>query len=226
MRREWAVLLLTLLLLLTAGCGTGSGPEEPESPPAETEEPKASPKEEPETPEAPSAQEPEASSLFTEMPKSFMFCSGAGAWSTTLEIDETGAFEGVFLDSDMGDHGESYPAGTRYVCEFSGQFTEPVQEDETTWTMEIEHIELGHPADNAEEYADDARYVYTGPYGLEEAEELRIYLPDTPADSLPEGFVHWIKGPYDWSPTEEGTLGIWGIYNVKEEFGFTVYPWA
>ena len=164
--------------------------------------------------------------LFAEMPLSYMFCSGAGAWSTTLDIDETGAFHGVFLDSDMGDSGEGYPAGTRYVCEFSGQFTEPVQEDETTWTMEIAHIELEHPADNAEEFADDARYVYTGPYGLEEAEELRIYLPDTPADSLPEGFVHWIQGPYDWTPTDEGTLGIWGIYNVKEELGFTVYPWV
>lgn len=222
MRRVWTALVLVLLFLFTAGCGTRRDTGEPEAPPAETEEPQVNPEEEPaEVPE-----DPEAASLFAEMPRSFMFCSGAGAWSTTLDIDGTGAFKGVFLDSDMGDSGENYPAGTRYVCEFSGQFTEPEQVDETTWSMKIETIELTHPADNTEEFADDARYIYSGPYGLENAEELLIYLPDTPADSLPEEFVHWIQGPYDWSPTDEGTLGIWGIYNVKEELGFTVYPWA
>lgn len=221
------VLLLCLLLLTACGGQTAeeTTPSE-DAPSAETPEDTGRPAENPEDTGKPAETQEDAVSLFAEMPLSYMFCSGAGAWSTTLDIDETGAFHGVFLDSDMGDSGEGYPAGTRYVCEFSGQFTEPVQEDETTWTMEIAHIELEHPADNAEEFADDARYVYTGPYGLEEAEELRIYLPDTPADSLPEGFVHWIQGPYDWTPTDEGTLGIWGIYNVKEELGFTVYPWV
>ena len=217
MRRLRTAALLCLLLVLTA-CGEAPPAEAPEAPP---------PAEAMDAPETPPEDVPEeVASLFAEMPRSFMFCSGAGAWSTTLDIDEEGGFEGVFLDADMGDSGEGYSAGTRYVCEFSGRFTWPEPVDETTWSMRIASIELEHPADNSEEFADGARYVYTGPYGLEEAEELLIYLPETPAEGLPEEFVHWIKGPYDWSPTDEGTLGIWGIYNVKEGLAFTMYPWV
>lgn len=210
------VFALALCLLLLAGCGkqgtqfrtavitTGGGTAED----AGTEEPAV-----------PDSTE-EHENLFEAMPESFQFSSGAGAWSTTLDIDETGAFEGAFLDFDMGDPDEGYPAGTRYVCEFRGQFTQPEPVDGTTWSMEIEAMELEHPADGAEEYADGVRYVYSGPYGLENAEELLIYLPDSPADSLPENFLNWIRGPYNWSPTEEGTLGIWGIYNVSQGYGF------
>ena len=81
-------------------------------------------------------------------------------------------------------------------------------------------MELEHPADGTEEYADGVRYVNSEPYGLEDAGELLIYSPESPADRLPEDFLFWVQAPYNWTPTEVGTLGLWGIYNTGEGYGF------
>ena len=214
------VFALALCLLLLAGCGrqgtqfstavvTTSG-----APAEETVEPAPEPEDQPDSGAAAELENP-----FEAMPEYFHFSSGVGAWSTELTIEADGAFTGLYVDSDMGDTGEGYH-GTRYVCGFSGRFTRPEPVDETTWSMEIESMELDHPADGAEEYADGVRYVYSEPYGLEDAEELLLYSPRTPAADLPEDFLNWIRGPYGWSPTEEGTLGIWGIYSVSQGYGF------
>ena len=36
--------------------------------------------------------------------REFLFCSGAGAWSTVLTIHEDGTFEGYYHDTDIGIH--------------------------------------------------------------------------------------------------------------------------
>ena len=84
-------------------------------------------------------------------------------------------------------------------------------------------MELEHPADGTEEYADGVRYVYSEPYGLEDAEELLVYSPRTPAESLPEDFLIWLRMPWGWEPEEDRTLGCWGIYNVSQGYGFTAF---
>lgn len=178
-------------------------------------------------PEAGPAEQPEAGAAYDEienpfevMPSYFQFTSGAGAWSTELTIETDGAFTGLFVDSDMGVAGEGYPDGTRYVCAFSGRFSQPEPVDGTTWSMEIESMELEHPADGTEEYADGVRYVYSEPYGLEDAEEILIYSPRTPAADLPEDFLNWLRMPWSWEPDEAGALGCWGIYNAVQGCGF------
>lgn len=178
-------------------------------------------------PEAEPAAQPEAGAACDEienpfeiMPRYFQFSSGVGAWSTELTLEAGGGFTGLFVDSDMGVSGEGYPDGTRYVCVFSGRFSQPEPVDETTWSMEIESMELEHPADGAEEYADGVRYVYSEPYGLEDAEELLLYAPRTPAEGLPENFLTWLRMPWSWEPDEDGNLGCWGIYNVSQGYGF------
>lgn len=211
---------LALCLLLLAGCAdqygavivTTNGGGSPESEEAQT------------APEEQAEPETEPENLFEVMPREYMFCSGAGAWSTTLTIETDGSFTGLFLDADMGDGGEMYPEGTRYVCNFSGKFTQPEKVDGTTYSMRIETIELERPADEAVEYADNVRYIYSGPYGLEEAEELLIYLPASKAADLPEGAIRAARGPYDWQAAGDGTLGLYVIYNAYEEHGFVEYP--
>lgn len=218
---KFRVLALVLCLCLLCGCGdqfrpavitTGGGDED------------APPQEEPEARESKDA-EPEPVNLFETIPGTYLFCSGAGGWGTELTLEADGSFTGVFHDSDMGvADPEKYPQGTRYLCAFSGKFTQPAQVDETTWSMEIETLELEHPDDGTEEYADGVRYIYSGPYGLEDAEEIRIYLPDTPAEGLLEDVLWAVRGPYDWKPTEEGTLGLTVLYNVSQAHGFVQYP--
>lgn len=203
------ILALLFCLLLLTGCG-----------PAENTSPSV-----PQEPETQSTLEPEPGNIFESIPASYMFCSGVGAWSTDLTIEPDGSFTGLFLDSDMGTADpEKYPGGTRYVCNFSGKFTQPVKVDDTTYSMRIESLEPAHPADESEEYADDVRYIYSGPYGLENAEELLIYLPDSKADDVPENVLWSAKGPYGWETAEDGTLGLYIIYNVSEEHGFVEYP--
>lgn len=151
--------------------------------------------------------------------------SGAGGWSTDLYLEADGSFTGQYHDADMGvADPERFPQGTWYICNFSGQFTRPVKIDETTWSTELASLEPEHPGGESEEYADGRRYIYTSPCGLENAEEIRIYLPDTPADGLSEDVLWAARGPYDWKPTAEGALGLTILYNVSQGCGFAEYP--
>lgn len=170
---------------------------------------------------------PAEGNLFETLPRMYLFCSGAGGWSTELTLETDGSFTGLHSDADMGDSDpEKYPDGTRYICRFSGRFARPVKLDETTYSMALESLELEHPDDGAEEYADGVRYVYCGPYGLENTQELIVYLPETPAATLPEEVLWAAKGPYDWQPTAEGTLGLTILFNRAEGQGFVQYPLA
>lgn len=150
--------------------------------------------------------------------REFWFASGAGAWSTVLSIHEDGTFEGEYHDSDMGDTGEGYPGGVMYLCEFSGKFTEPEKVDDYTYSMKIESIKTDQAPDT-EEIKDGIRYIYSGPYGLEEAEEILIYLPGSPFQELPEAYRSWVG--YGLSDTPDTKLPFYGLYNVAEELGFS-----
>lgn len=236
---KFRVLALALCLLLLSGCagrfGTvviatekngaptedaadgpqSGGQSKPEADSAALEEPSHSAE--------PSESAPEE--FFGTLPRTYMFCSGAGGWSTELTLEPDGCFTGLFLDADMGvSDPEKFPGGTRYICRFHGKFTQPAKVDETAYSMELESLELEHPDDESEEYADGVRYIYAGPYGLEGAAAIMIYLPGALAESLPEGVLRAVKGPYDWEPTEAGTLGLTVLYNVSQEQGFVQYP--
>lgn len=151
----------------------------------------------------------------------FWFSSGAGGWSTELTIDEDGFFSGNFHDSDMGSSGEGYPYGTMYWCDFSGQFSEPVKVNEYTYSAKIQSIQ------NEEETGksviiDEVRYIYSEPYGFDDAEEMLFYMPGAPLEELPEEFLRWV-GYYDLSETEETELPFTGMYNEAAEEGFCSY---
>lgn len=147
----------------------------------------------------------------------FWFGSGAGAWSTELSVYEDGSFEGLYHDSDMGSMDETYPEGTVYVCNFKGKFTQPERVNEYTYSVKIESIELENEPET-EELGDGRRYVYTDPYGLEDAEEILIYLPGAPIAELPEEFLSWMNA-YDLTDT----LPFYGLYNVVPQNGFSSF---
>ena len=68
------------------------------------------------------------------------FSSGAGGWSTDLQIQPDGTFTGVFHDSEMGETADEYPDGTVYYCEFSGKFSAAAQEDGSTWKLHVDEL--------------------------------------------------------------------------------------
>lgn len=149
----------------------------------------------------------------------FVFLSGAGAWQTVLYINDDGTFIGSYTDADMGDTGIHYPAGTVYSSAFKGKFTTPIKVNDYTYSMEIEHINLEKEMDTVE-IINGTRYIYTEPYGLENAKEIYIYTPHAPIKDLPEAFREWVGYP-DLNDLTEEYLPFYGLYNVESEYGFS-----
>lgn len=147
----------------------------------------------------------------------FRFSSGAGAWATELEIHEDGSFSGEYYDSDMGDRSENYPNGVQYRCDFSGQFTELEKVNAYTYSMKIAEMNYEKETDT-EEIKDGILYRYSEAYGLAGAENILIYLPNTPVLELPKEFLMWVRCGED-----EIALPFYGLYNEAKELGFSSF---
>lgn len=146
----------------------------------------------------------------------FYFSSGAGAWSTTLQIEADGSFFGVYHDSDMGSTGEGYPGGTCYVSVFSGQFDTLKKVNDYTYSTTIKKLELENEPDT-EEIKDEIKYIYSKPYGISDADELFFYVKGAPVSELPESFLSWVM----YGDTSQTTLPFYGLYNAAEKNGFS-----
>ena len=155
----------------------------------------------------------------------FSFLSGAGGWSTELIIAEDGNFKGVYHDSDMGAGSEEYPNGTQYYCAFQGKFTQPIKKEDYIYSTTIESISYKYPV-GTEEIKDGIRYIYTDAYGLDNPEDILIYLPGMPIVDLPEGYFSWVRSnwrmDYEFA-MKETVLPFYGLYNENSEQGFSSY---
>jgi hypothetical protein len=157
--------------------------------------------------------------LFEALADQFSFASGAGGWSTELMINDDGSFTGDYHDSDMGDMGDDYPNGTIYVSKFSGRFGDVKKVNDTTYSMRLQEISLENEV-GEEWIEDDVRYVASEPYGLENADEIMVYLEGTPTADLPEEFLNWIAMPRAWGENIPDVLPCQGLYNVAAQEGF------
>lgn len=164
----------------------------------------------------------ESTIQFSELSKyQFVFSSGAGAWQTTLNINEDGTFKGYYSDSDMGDTGDGYPNGINYSSTIEGKFTIPKRVNDYTYSLSIESIKLEKEV-GSEEIIDGIKYIYSEPYGLNDAKEIYIYTTQAPLKGLPEGFRSWI-GYMELSDVKDEYLPFYGLYNVATESGFSSY---
>lgn len=152
---------------------------------------------------------------------SFVFSSGAGGWGTQLTLQSDGTFTGQYHDSEMGDIGEENPGGTFYYCDFSGRFSEPKKVDDHFWTMTLEYLSTEkEPGEII--YEDGIKYVASGPNGLEQAQELWLYLPGARTEDLPEEFLSWTTSAFAEEVPEE--MPFYGLYSVNDQSGFVGYP--
>lgn len=155
--------------------------------------------------------------VFEQLPSTFGFSSGAGAWGTTLHIALDGTFDGQYMDSDMGSTGPGYENGTIYICDFTGKFTTPQKVGENIYSMTLEKLNVNSPAGN-EYYENGIRYITSDPYGLDNAGEFYIFMPGVNLAELPEQFLSWSHLNRDIRSTLPS--GYYGIYNVGGEEGF------
>lgn len=155
----------------------------------------------------------------------FLFASGAGAWGTTLTLYPDGSFEGVYEDGEMGSNAPEYPAGTCYLCEFTGRFGAMEKVDEGVWSMQLE--ELTHDPAGRAWIEDGQRCISAEAYGIEGGTEFRLYAPEASINALSEEFLQW---SFDSTLYRDGTLktlGCWALHNVGSEYGFFEYePYA
>lgn len=163
---------------------------------------------------------PEDGNIFAQMPKNFTFASGAGAWATSLKLSEDGSFVGGYHDSDMGDSDDGYPNGTIYICGFSGKFSDPAPtEYQNIYSMKLQELNIDDKEKlNTEEIIDEVKYVYSEPYGLENADELLIYAPGAPLSEIPEECMSWTT--LSSSVSDVVPDGYYVIYNVHDEEAF------
>ena len=209
--RIWKYVMAIVFALFLCGCGNG----EAES--ARDTERKS--KEEFTSEASSDGHETEQQPFENLKTKRFYFSSGAGAWATTLVIRADGSFSGEHLDDDMGDTGDEYPNGTRYQSRFNGRFSQPVKVNDYTYSMQVDLLQYEREPDT-QEIIDGVRYCYGKAHGLDEADQMLLYLPDAPIEELPEEFKSWTD--VNWAPdVSTDKLSFYGLYNETMQFGFS-----
>lgn len=208
--------IIALLAALTlAGCGkVNDYVKEKDAPAVETE------KKEDKVSETTEKEAEELGFSFVDVSNlEFYFSSGAGGWYTMVTIDENGAFEGSYQDSDLGVTGADYPNGTIYFSDFKGKFSDIEKVNDYTYKFQIETIDYANET-GTEETKDGTHYIYTDAYGLEDAGDLYMYLPGTPLKELSEEVLSWLHISEDATETE---LPFYALCNVEQEEAFSSY---
>ncbi len=130
------------------------------------------------------------------IPGKYVFSSGAGAWSTELNINDDFTFSGMYHDSELGLIGEKNPNGTVIICEFTGEFSKPEKVDNYTYKLPVKSISLKNE-DGYVYYDDGIKYECVGePYGFDGCREFYLYIKGRQTSDLSEEFLGWI---YDYN---------------------------
>lgn len=155
--------------------------------------------------------------IYSQIPREFVFTSGAGAWSTGITINPDGTFTGQFHDSDMGDRGAGYPNGTMYISNFSGAFSAAEKLDNYRYKVTLSYL-VQHDRQGDVYFQNGQRLIVSYPYGFDDAHEFIIYLPGTPISLVEDEFLFWafLNGQnIRYLPNT-----LYGLYNVGGQLGF------
>ena len=145
------------------------------------------------------------------------YCSGAGAWSSDMQIGADGSFTCEYHDSDMGDTGDNYPNGTVYFASFSGRMSVAEQADGNTWKIRVDELRQEFAEETIE---DGVRYVPAEACGLGEGDVMTLYAPGTAADVLSEDMRFWA---HLMDQENQDVLENWFLGSEKNESGFVGY---
>lgn len=152
--------------------------------------------------------------------KTFIFSSGAGAWSTSSTIRKDGSFTGEFSDSNYD---------SAYGAKFKGQFRVIEKIDEFTYKLELTDLTITSPTGTVEQREYGSRtipftWVDTA-YGFDKGTEFYLYLPGKPLAELNDEFKIWVSS-YCSLPTDQAgsTFKYYGLYNVQPKYGMCAKP--
>lgn len=167
------------------------------------------------TQEPTTAQNDLGNELFGKLTEKFVFSSGAGGWSTQIEINSDGTFHGIYQDYDAFG-GDGYKATMSY-SEFNGTFVDVKKVNNYTFSMCVSEFKYVNKPDT-EEIKDNIKYEYVKATGMDDADTIYIYTPDALLLDLPKEYKLWIMKT---NHGEDEKLGFYGLYNVSEKAGFS-----
>ena len=153
--------------------------------------------------------------------KIFYFSSGVGAWGTEVQINADGTFDGYYLDSD---------AGSQMVCVFNGRFTALKKTGAYEYSMTCEELTVQNEV-GTQTILDGIFTTYVNPYGFDDANEFKVYLPGKNLNELPLEYKQWVHLPWE-TPEEDNyysdpdygnVLTAFGLYNERGKQGFIVW---
>ena len=164
--------------------------------------------------------------VFKTFAGKYSFTSGVGYWSTNLEIDSEGRFNGEYHDQNAGESGDGYD-GTTYFSSFSGSFTNPKKINAYTYSFELGDINYENTpgTEIIESMGSDSRFkmrkVYTEAYGLDRGTKtIYAYTPDAPVSELPEGLMSWVGHLRSDETRKNSELSCKCLYAVEPEYGW------
>lgn len=157
---------------------------------------------------------------FFDMPSEFEFASGAGAWRTIIRISEDGSFVGNYEDWNAGNIAEGY-SGECYICNFSGKFSNPEPTDKPyVYSMKLLELSIDDDEEiGTEKIIDETLYIFSEPYGFDDADEFLLYLPGASLSDMTEECVSWsLLNDSIFSVVPDG---YYVIFNIGGEEAFT-----
>lgn len=163
--------------------------------------------------------------FFTQIPHTYTFSSGVGAWSTVVNINDDGTFTGFFHDwSAQGPDGiQSY----QVECSFSGQFGQVGKIADHIYTMEL--LSIVQEGVLGQRYIDErgTTHEFSRPYGFDNASLFYVYTPGIAINDLQDGFRNWTLNANDWAhlyDLSNNTYIRFGLYNYYGQQGFFQTP--
>ena len=155
---------------------------------------------------------------FGSFPRSFVFTSGVGAWSTNVDVQQDGTFTGNWHDADMGVRGSDYPKGSMSVCDFAGKFTVVDQLSDTEFLLQLDYLQPTQPAGVTIENGMKIERYDDQPYGLGKMTDTpidgwRLYLPGQSTASFSEDIMRWLYP--GGTKYRESTLSKFALVNAS-----------
>lgn len=158
-----------------------------------------------------------------EEPLHLAFLSGAGAWSTVIELYSDGSFTGKYEDANAWMPGNGHTS-TNYISEFTGWFGEIESVDEETYSMKL--LDINYEHEPGEEWIEDhVKYIASEAYGFEEGEDFYLYSPNKQTNDLNEELLSWGGGHGSYEHSQQELLLYWVLHNRETDYGFYSEPY-
>ena len=141
------------------------------------------------------------------------------SWGTDITFNcRENTFEGNYESAVLKIDGDGYDM---LKCHFTGTIDGFTRINEYSFSTHVTKLTTEKFDKKVDRYMDlPADVTYSDPYGFTKADEVILYLPNTPVSQIPGKALEWIEAYQDID--RNGLLGSYIFYNPAEETAFMV----